>query len=117
MLTSRPPHLRIVRLIAFSSAFAFLTAWTIYGFWLQPQIFARGWTPGAQLRLLAFAVLYLAFVVAVWFFAPRRLPLFIAVLAGAASCGAVGVGAPAAVALFFLSSLVLGPALLWRTAE
>lgn len=91
-----------------------LVGLSVYGFWSHPQLFATGWTPSGQQRFLCFAAVYLAAVAALLWFAPGRVPPVLALVMAVAACAAVGMGAPAAVALFLLSSLVLGRALLWR---
>jgi hypothetical protein len=115
-LMSESPRLRGARLAAYASVFAFLVGLDAYGFWSHPQLLATAWTPSGQTRFLSFAAIYFLAVLALLYCAPQRLPLVLAVTMAVASCAAVGVGGPAAVALFLLSSLVLGGALLWRRA-
>jgi hypothetical protein len=103
-----------VRLILYWAAFLFLVALTAYGFWSHPALLATVWTPSGQVRFLGFSAVYFAAVGAIYLIAARRLPLILAVLMAVISCGAVGVGGPGAAALFFLSSLVLGRAVLFR---
>ena len=113
-LISAAPWLRGIRLVAYASAFAFLVGLDAYGFWAHPQLLATAWTPSGQTRFLSFAAGYFLSVAALLYLSPRRLPLVLAVTMALASCAAVGVGGPAAVALFLLSAFVLGRALLWR---
>lgn len=109
--------LRRARLIAYASVFAFLTGVEAYGLWSHSQLFATAWTPSGQMRFLYFSAGYLLAAVAVICFAPQRLPLILALAIAVVPCAAVGVGTPAAVALFLLSAFVLGRSLLWRHSE
>src|SRR5262245_31174874 len=112
-LSAEPAWARRLRLSAFAAVFVALAAWTAFGFWSYPQLLATVWTPSGHTRFLAFAAGYMLALGALHVVAPGRLPVFLMIVAGAATCGAVGIGAPGAVALFFLSSLVLGRVLLW----
>ena len=116
-LAAESGRLRRIRLVAYTAVFVFLVGLEAYGFWSHPQLLATVWTPSGQTRFLSFAAIYLLGVLMVFYFAPQRLPLILALIMAVVSCAAVGVGAPAAVALFLLSALVLGRGLLWRRAE
>lgn len=107
---------RTVRVALYWATFVTLFGWTLFGFWSHPTILAGVWTPSGQTRFLLFAAAYAVAVLVVYLIAAPRLPLILAVIMVVSSCGAVGIGAPAAAALFLFSSLVLGSALLWRRA-
>jgi hypothetical protein len=117
LLTTESTGVRRLTLIVYACAFALLAGLTAYGFRAHPQLLATAWRPDGHTRFLAFAGVYAAVVAVLLIFVPQRLPLILALAMAIVSCATVGTGAPAAVAVFLLSALVLGRAVLWRRAE